>query len=139
MSKSGKMAGALVLGVLSFFLMFLLGEGVSIPATIRAAKYIEVVIFMGGMGGYFFVSEFLLSRGNAKATIEDWPVILALISPLLITVLIVLIVEPNKLAVLPVVGAVILAVACSFAGAALAARLARHRSYRVSSGDVDNK
>jgi hypothetical protein len=139
MSKAGKTAGAFGLGVLSFFLMFLLGEGVNIPATFPAGKYIEGAIFIGGMGCFFFMSEFLLSRANAKATREDWPLILALISPLLITALIASAVEPNKHAVLAVVGVIILAVACSFAGAALAARVVRHRSSRVSAGDVENR
>jgi hypothetical protein len=59
--------------------------------------------------------------------------------PELHTVLIASAVEPNKLAVLAVVGVIILAAACSFAGAAPAARVVRHRSNRVSVGDVENK
>jgi hypothetical protein len=106
--------------------MFLLGEGVSIPSSIPGAKYVEWIIFIGGMCGYFLISAYLLLRGNSQAIWKNWPIILALNSILLVSALIALVFEPNKLAALLTMGVAIVAVACSYAGAALAARTARH-------------
>ena len=120
----GKVAFALLLGAFSFFLMFLLGEGVSVPPSVPGAKYIEGILFIGGMCGYFLISAYLLSRGNPQAIWKNWPIILALNLILLITAIIALVVEPNKLAALLTLGVAIVAVACSFAGAWLGARVA---------------
>jgi hypothetical protein len=119
---------AAVLGVCSFLLMFLLGEGVKVPPTVRAADYITGLIFIIGMGGYFLVAMYLLSRGIPKGSRKGW-VILALNATLLLTSVIALIVEPNKLAALLTLGTAVFAVACSCAGSALAARRAGPRSH----------
>jgi hypothetical protein len=125
MSKKVKVVVAFVLGVLGFVLMFFLGEGVKIPTTVPAAEYIQWLIFISGMGGYFLISEYLLSRGNPQAIRKDWAIILALNLTLLVTSIIALFIEPHKLAALQALGTAILAVACSYAGASLAGRAAR--------------
>ena len=61
----------------------------------------------------------------AHAVRNDWPKIAALNATLVLTTIIALIVEPNKLAVLQMLGTAVLAVACSYAGVGLAARAAR--------------
>lgn len=53
---------------------------------------------------------------------------LALTFVLLVTAAIALAIEPNKLVALQTLGAAILAVVCAYAGAALAARIARRVS-----------
>jgi hypothetical protein len=125
MPKDAKYVFALLLGVFSFFLMFLLGEGVTIPSSVPGAKYIELIIFIGGMCGFFLISAYFLLRGNPQAIWKNWPVILNLNLILLLTAVIALVFEPNKLAALGILGIAIVAVACSYAGAALAARVAR--------------
>jgi len=68
-----KIIAAFVLGILSFFLMFALGETALhyfgdaglIPAFIVTAAY-------------FFFCQFRLSRGHAEALRKDWPIMLAL-------------------------------------------------------------
>jgi hypothetical protein len=104
---------AVILGVLSFFLMFFLGE-----------VFGDYAAFIG-MGDYFLISQYFLSRGNPQALRKDWPLIIALNFTLLFATIICLAVEPNKGAKLATLCLAILAVACSYAGAALAARTAK--------------
>lgn len=111
--RSGKVALAFFLGVLSFFLMFLLGEGAG-----------DYALFIG-LGAYFLFSQYLLSRGNSRATRTDWPVIVALNFTPVCTAVIALAAEPKKSAGLVAFGVALLALVCSYAGAALAARTAR--------------
>ena len=101
------------LGLLSVFLMFFLGE-----------VWGEHAMFPG-MAAYFLISQFFLSRGNPQAVHKDWPLILALNLPLLISTSICLTAEPNWDAKLSALGLTVLAVACSYAAAAMAARTAR--------------
>ena len=84
----------------------------------------EYAMFIG-LAPYFLISQYLLSRGNPQAVRKDWPSILALNLPLLVSDIICLIVEPNKGAKLSALCLAILAVSCSYAGAGLAARTAR--------------
>jgi len=126
MSKACRILVAFLLGLVSFPLMFLLGEGVSIPSSIQAAGYIEGGIFISVLGGYFFISGYLLSHRNPQAIRKDWFIILTLTFTLIVTAVVAFIVEPNRSAVMGTVGMAVLAVALSFSGAALAARAARH-------------
>jgi len=125
-SKMWKILVAFVLGLFSFPLLFLLGEGMQIPPGIPAAQYIGWGIFIIVFGGYFFISEYFLSRGNPQALWKDWPVVLALTATLIVTAVIAFMVEPNRSAAMGTVVIVIFAMVCSLAGAALAARVARH-------------
>jgi hypothetical protein len=108
-----KMLIAVILGLFSFFLMFFLGEGWGYYA-----------LFIG-MGAYFLIAQYFLSRGNRQALRKDWPLIIALNFTLLSATIICLVVEPNKGAKLATLCLAILAVACFYVGAALAARTAR--------------
>jgi uncharacterized membrane protein (UPF0136 family) len=125
MRKGLKILVAFLLGLFSFPLLFFLGEEVEIPSGIPAAQSINWGIFIIVFGGYFFLSEYLLSRGNPQALRKDWPIILALTATLIVLAVIAIAVEPNRGAVMLTVSIVIFAVACSLAGAALAARMAR--------------
>ena len=64
---------ALVLGVFSFFLFFFIGE----TASFHWGDTGLIVAFIM-MAAYFFICQFLLSRGNPDAHRKDWPVMLAL-------------------------------------------------------------
>jgi hypothetical protein len=121
-----KLVVAFFLGVLSFPLLFLLAEGVGglLPEQWKGS-FIHVAIFVVGMGGYFLISQYLLSRRNPQAVRKDWPIIIAMnFTPLCMTI-VTLLVEPNKGNALQMLLVTILTVACSYAGAALAARAAR--------------
>ena len=116
---------ALILGVPSFFLMFVLGEGVHIPSAIPGAAYVEGAIFFGIIAAYFFVLQYLLSWHKAQPALKHWPIILALNLTPLFVVLITAVGERRLGPVLFISGLLALTLACSFAGAALAARRAR--------------
>ena len=124
MKMDSRVAVAFLLGVGAFVLLFVLGEPVSKVSTVSAARNIHAIVFIIGIGGYFFISEYFLSRGHPQAIWKDWPMILALNAPLVLTTIITLLVEPNKLAVVLPACAAALGVACSCVGAALAARTA---------------
>jgi hypothetical protein len=110
-----KIVVAFLLGALSFFLIFFLGE-----------IFGDYALFIG-MGAYFLISQYILSRGNPQAVRKDWPLIIAMnLTPLCMTI-ITLAVEPNKGNALEMLLVTILTLACSYAGAALAARTACQR------------
>jgi hypothetical protein len=104
---------AVILSVVSFFLMFFLGE-----------VFGDYALFIG-MGAYFLIAQYLLSRGNRQALRTDWSSIIALNFTLLLATIICLLVEPNLGAKLSTLCLAILAVACTYAGAVLTARTAR--------------
>lgn len=108
-----KIVLSFLLGLLSIFLMFGLGETWGGHA------------MFPGMAAYFLISQYFLSRGNPQAVRKDWPLILALNLPSLVSTSICLIVEPTWGSKLPALCLTLLAVACSYAGAGLAARTAR--------------
>ena len=68
-----KVLAAFFLGVLSFFLMFLLGE----TATYYFGDTGLIPTFIL-LAAYFFFCQFRLSRGRADALRQDWPIMLAL-------------------------------------------------------------
>ncbi|MCP4077731.1 MAG: hypothetical protein GY744_16285 [Gammaproteobacteria bacterium] len=103
---------ALSLGAISFFIMFALGEefGVSIAFSV--------------IGIYYLFSQFFLSRGNARALYEDWPLILFLNAALIVTAVLVLLIEPDTKWHSIVA---IISIVCSVIGAAIAAWFAKAR------------
>lgn len=122
MTPSARIGMAVVLGVGAFLLMFALGEGLRIPATVPAATYAQGAIFVVGMGGFFALCAYLLSRGAARALQAKWPILVALNAPLIASVLIALAVEPNKGAALQVAEVSALGMLCSWGGGALGTR-----------------
>jgi hypothetical protein len=125
MSKTLRVFLAFLLGVFSFPLLFLLGEGIKIPSSIPAAESIHVAIFLIVIAAYFFFAEYLLTRRDPMTVRKQWPITLALTATLIVTAFITVMVEPNRSAVLATVGIAVLAVACSWAGAVVTARSAR--------------
>jgi hypothetical protein len=105
---------AFILGFLSFFLMFILGEGIGIYAAFI------------GMGIYYLISQYFLSRGNPQALFKDWLIILSLNSTLIVASVLILFVEQSgKMQSL----IVIVSTVSSVAGAGLAAWLAKKSNY----------
>ena len=113
--RKRKIVLALFLGAISFFLSFLVGEVFG-----ELGDYAQFI----SMGACFVSSQYLLSRGNPQALAKDWPLIIALNFTPLCVLIKVLAVESKK-TLLVMVLLTIFTVACSYAGAALAARTAR--------------
>ncbi len=129
MNRNSRLEAALLPGVLSFFLLFLLGQGTRHPSTVPGAEYLHGLTFIGGIGGCFLISTCLLSRGDPHAIRKGWPLILALNTVLLLTTLVAWFVEPGTSAVLATASTALLALVCSFAGAAVAGRAERPRGH----------
>ena len=104
---------ALLLGMVGLFVFFFLGEG---PGD--WAGYI-------GAGFYCLISQYFLSRGHPQALRSDWPLILHLNFMVLLIAVICLTFAPGAGGKLPALGLAAVTLACSYAGAALAARFAR--------------
>jgi hypothetical protein len=110
----------ILLGFVSLFLMFFLGESFGEPA-----MYV-------GVGAFALCAQLFLSRGHVAALRKDWPVILCLNFMLLLSMVLCFTLEHNNpgahLTALVMAG---VGVACSYAGAALAQRLACNRTQAV--------
>jgi len=119
-----RIAPAALLGIGSFFLMFLVGEGIDIPASVPAAEYVGGLLVAVVMGGYSLLATYVLLRGLPRARRNLW-IVLAVNAVLLLAALIALIAEENKSAVLQTMGIAIISIACSYGGLALAARVIR--------------
>lgn len=112
---------AALLGIGSFFLVFLLGYGIQIPASVPAADYVSGFLITIAMGGYSLLATYVLSRGLPRARRNLW-LVLALNAVLLLTVPIILFAEPGNTAALQLLVVVIVTSACSYGGLTLAAR-----------------
>ena len=111
---------AILLGFVSLFLLFFLGESFGEPA-----------MYMG-VGAFSLCAQLFLSRGHVAALRKDWPIILCLNFMVLVSTVLCLALEHNNpaahLTALVLAG---VAVACSYAGAWLAACIARNRILAV--------
>jgi hypothetical protein len=124
MRKKSKIYLAAVLSVAAFVLMFILDDIFIGPRPIFALAHFKgTLLFLGCLGGYFLVAQYLLSRANPQAISKDWPIILALNWALLVAALVAMLVE-HRHAVLETACVALFALACSFIGAALAPRKA---------------
>ena len=119
-----RVAPAVLLGMGSFFLMFLVGEGLESSATGPAAGYVGGLILIVALGGYSLLATWVLSRGLPRARRNLW-IVLAMNAVLLLSALIAMLAEPNKSAALQVLGIAIASSAGSLGGLALATRTRR--------------
>ena len=108
---------AFILGLISFFLFFALGEELGIK-----------VAFLG-ICIYYFISQYFLSRGNPQALFKDWLIILLLNATLIVTAVLTLLIEPNAKWQSVVV---VISIMSSVIGAGLAAWLAKKSDYETS-------
>ena len=126
LSKKLKIFAGLLLGVTAVALFIVLAETIRVvPAKDPRAELINGGFVVIIMGTYLFTSEYLLSRRNPQALRKHWPTILALTLPFLVTGAMAVGNEGLKSEGL---GMALLAVVFSCAGAAMAARVARHQS-----------
>jgi MFS family permease len=126
-----RIAPAALLGIGSFFLMFLLGEGIKIPASVPAAEYVGGLLIVIALGGYSLLATYVDSRGLPRAKRNLW-IVFAMNAVLLLAGLIVLLTEPNNPAALEVLGIAVITSACSYGGQLLATRsthphMSRHK------------
>ena len=128
LSCNRKIFLASILGVLSFFLLFGLGaasEGAALNgASGKFGEYALTAALVVVLGAYFLIAQYFLSRGNPQALRQVWPLIIAMNFILLCAPILCLVLE-TKGAALGTLLLVMFTVACSYAGAALAARTAR--------------
>ncbi len=107
----------ILLGFVSLFLMFFLGESFGEPA-----MYI-------GVGVFALCAQLFLSRGHVAALRRDLPVILCLNFMLLLSMVLCFTLEHNNPgAHLTALVMAVVGLACSYAGAGLAQRIARNRT-----------
>ena len=130
MDQGARLLVAFVLGIPGVLLLFLLGEGISIPGTVPGADHIHVALMVVGLASFFFTSQSLLSRGHPDAARRDWPILVALNLVILLTAGTALVIEANKSAALQVAEAAPIALMSSYAGAWFAAHRARTRVER---------
>ena len=116
-----KLAGAFLLGLLSFILMMFLGE--ALGKLIGEATGLTVTFSV--LAVYFFVSQFLLSRGNPDALRSDWRIMLALGAVPIVSVVIMVLVEKRDVILAQGPGLLIASSGGIVAGALAASRAAR--------------
>lgn len=112
------------LGVVAFFLMFGLGAILEGAALGKYQGFALAIALGAVLGAYFLAALFLLSRGNPLALRNVWPKIIA-INFVFLCAPVLCIVFESKSAALGTLLLVVFTVACSYAGAALAARTSR--------------
>lgn len=101
------------LGIVGVFLLFFLGE-----------TWGERVMFFG-VAAYFLLTQYFLSHGNSQALRKDWSIIIALNLPIFFSTIMCVAGEPNWAAKKSALWLMAIAVACSYFGAAAAARTTR--------------
>jgi hypothetical protein len=116
---------AFFLGVLSFFLFFIVGE---LFMSVGEAMGLVAALIL--MAGYFFICQFHLSRGNPDALSQDWPIRLALDAIPLLLILIMLLAEKWPAILFQGLGILLSCCGGTFAGALAASRAARRTGLR---------
>jgi hypothetical protein len=119
-----RLGPAILLSVCSFFLMFFLGEFLESRSGSAGAERLATAILIAGVGGYFLLAAYFLLRRLPRSGRNFW-VLLTLNAALLLTAVVMLVIEPNRTAVLQMLGLSLLAISCSAAGLGLAYRFTR--------------
>jgi hypothetical protein len=109
---------ALLLGLLSFFLMMVIGESVGL-----FAAFCSLTV-------YFFICQALLSRGNSDAVRSDWRLMLALNAVILLSVFIMVLVEKRQMILSQGSGLLLSCCGGTLAGAFAASVTARRAAVR---------
>ena len=116
---------AFLLGVLSFFLMFLLGE--TAIHYFGDAGLIPTFILLAA---YFFFCQFRLSRGHTDALRQDWLIMLALDAVPLLMVFGIVLAQTWPVILSQGLGILLSCCGGTFAGALAASRAARRTEVR---------
>jgi hypothetical protein len=126
LGKGGQMKrilSAFGLGLLFFFLLFLVGEGLGLELPDSVAILLMFVL----SAAYFFICQSFLSRGNPHAFPRDWPVMLALDAVWIISFIIMILVEERGVILGQGLPLLFGCLGGTFAGAAVAAQIASKR------------
>ena len=107
---------AFLLSIVGLFVFFGFGETLG-----DMAGFISVA-------AYCLIAHFFLSLGHPQALRQDWPIILCLNFMVFLNAILNLTLEPGAAAHPTILIMVAAALACSYAGAWLAARIARNRT-----------
>jgi hypothetical protein len=117
---------AFFLGILSFFLMFIIGE----PASEHLGNAGLVLTFIL-MAAYFFLCQFRLSRGNPNAYRKDWPVMLALDATWIIAGFFMILTERHEVVISQGLGILFSCIGATWAGAFAASMKARRKREQI--------
>jgi hypothetical protein len=120
-----KALSAFFLGLLSFFLFMVAGEAASYH--LGDVGFILAFILMAA---YFFICQFLLSRGNSNAYRKDWPIMLALDAILLLAFFVMVLAERKEVILSQGLGILLSCCGGTFAGAVAASLAARRKRGR---------
>ncbi len=119
-----KVLGAFLLGVLSFVVFMFVGETADNIFGDIAAPIATLIL----MAAYFFICQFLLSRGNPHAFLKDWPIMLVLNAAIFVVLFVSVLVEKQGAVFLvQALGILLACFAGTFAGAFVASIKARRR------------
>lgn len=121
-----KVLAAFLLGLFSFFLFMAIGEAATYYMGEAAGLLVDLVL----MAVYFFICQFLLSRGHPNAYRKDWLIMLALVSVPLVLVFVMVLVESREVVMFQGVGMLIACCGGTLAGAAVATTAARRSTGR---------
>ncbi len=121
-----KAALAFLLGVISFFLLFFIGE----PATYHLGDVGLIPTFLL-MAVYFFICQFQLSRGNPDAYRKDWPVMLALDAVLIVALFVMILSERLEVVLTQGLGILVSCFGATWAGAFAASKKAGRRENKL--------
>jgi len=117
---------AFFLGLLSFILFMFVGEAAMYHIGEAVGLFVALIL----MAAYFFICQFLLSRGNPNAHRKDWPIMLALDSVPLLLVFIMALAERREVILSQGLGILISCCGGTLAGAVAASVAARRRQRR---------
>ena len=127
-----KVLPGLVLGLISFPLLFAIGETLLSnygDAGLTATFFVMAV--------YFFVCQFLLSRGNPDALFKDWPIMLGLAAFQLILLIPMVLLESLEVILSQGVGILLSCCGGTLAGAFVASKRARGQTNAETTGKTD--
>jgi len=114
-----KIALGFLLGLISFLLLFFIGE----PALYHLGDVALIPILLV-MAVYFFICQLNLSRGHPDALRRDWPIMLALDAVWIVVIIIMFFVERLEVILAQGVGILISCFGATLAGAFVAAKKA---------------
>ena len=125
--RSFKVLIAFFLGLFSFLLFMFVGSEATVEFLGDIAATIIIVIVMMA---YFFICQFLLSRGNPNALFKDWPSMLALGAIGIVIPIVTALNERREVFLTQGLGFLIVCFVGILGGAFVASRQARRRGGR---------
>jgi hypothetical protein len=122
-----RIAPAALFGIGSFFLAWLLGEGLGFLDAVPAGEWVAALVVGVALGGFSLLLTDVLLSGLPRAGRNLW-IVLAMNAALLLATLLVLFAEPdNTKTALQLLGIALISIAGSYGGLALAGRTGKTR------------